>query len=141
MLLMLLLVELPVDVLPPIEFPFMAGVAVLIGVAVVFVVLVVFVVVVFALFAFSLPQPMPRAATASKVRRAKVLRIELSPVTQRVRLLGSWAEESSQCALECFRFSSVNCLSHMRSVLRNREVCQRINTRGRLIIHYRLCPP
>lgn len=67
------------------------GVGVLIGVEVVFVVvfIVVFVVVLPALFVFSLPQPMPKAATASKVRRAKVLRIELSPVTQRVRLLRS----------------------------------------------------
>jgi hypothetical protein len=67
------------------------GVDVLIGVAVVFMVLVLFVVVEFELFAVSLPQPMPKAATASKVRRTKVLRIELSPVTQRgqiVRELG-----------------------------------------------------
>jgi hypothetical protein len=68
------------------------GVDVLIGVEVVLVVMLVveFVVVVLpALFVFSLAHPMPRAAIASKVRRAKVLRIELSPVTQRVRLLGS----------------------------------------------------
>ena len=81
----------------PFIFPgllvFAAGVGVLIGVVVV-VVFVVFVVVP-ALFVFSLPQPMPKAATASKVRRAKVLRIELSPVTQRVRLLRSYAEASS----------------------------------------------
>ena len=41
------------------------------------------------LLVLSLPQPIPKTARASKVRRAKVLRIELSPVTQRVRLLGS----------------------------------------------------
>jgi hypothetical protein len=63
---------------------FMLGVGVLIGVDDVFIVLDVP-----ALFVLSLPQPKPKAATASKVRRAKVLRIELSPVTQRVRLLGS----------------------------------------------------
>jgi hypothetical protein len=57
---------------------------VLMGVDAAFVVFVVFVV-----FVLSLPQPIPKAARASKVRRAKVLRIELSPVTQRVRLLGS----------------------------------------------------
>jgi hypothetical protein len=62
----------------------MLGVGVLIGVDDVFIVLVVP-----ALFVLSLLQPKPKAATASKVRRAKVLRIELSPVTQRVRLLGS----------------------------------------------------
>ena len=63
------------------------GVEVLIGVEVVLVVVfeVVFVVVLPALFVFSLPQPIPKAATASKVSRAKILRIELSPVTQRVR--------------------------------------------------------
>jgi hypothetical protein len=73
---MLPLLELP-------EFEFI-GVDVLIGVEVVlafrFVALELPV-----LFVFSLPQPAPRAATASKVSRAKVLRIELSPVTQRVR--------------------------------------------------------
>jgi hypothetical protein len=96
-LFMLLLLELfmfPPLILPPLMFPpefVFIGVGVLIGVDVVFVVvfIVVFVVVLPALFVFSLPQPMPKAATASKVRRAKVLRIELSPVTQRVRLLGS----------------------------------------------------
>jgi hypothetical protein len=65
------------------------GVGVLIGVEVVFMVVFEVVVVLLALFAFSLPQPIPKAATASKVRRAKVLRIELSPVTQRVRSLRS----------------------------------------------------
>jgi hypothetical protein len=83
----------PPLVFPPVVFPvvFVLGVVVLIGVDVVLVVVVVLVVLVIlpALFVFSLPQPIPRAATASKVRRAKVLRIELSPVTQRVRLLGS----------------------------------------------------
>lgn len=54
-------------------------------------------VVVFVLFVFSLPQPIPKAARASKVSRAKVLRIELSPVTQRVRLLGSWIGSASRC--------------------------------------------
>jgi hypothetical protein len=79
----------PLLVLPPLVFVFI-GVGVLIGVDVVFMVVFdVVLVVVPALFVFSLPQPIPKAATASKVRRAKVLRIELSPVTQRVRLLGS----------------------------------------------------
>jgi hypothetical protein len=75
---------LPLDVVPVFE---LVGVDVLIGVAVVFVVVfeVVFVVVLPALFVFSLAQPNPSTATASKVSRAKVLRIELSPVTQRVR--------------------------------------------------------
>jgi hypothetical protein len=63
-----------------------AGVGVLMGVLTGTVVLVVLV---FVVFVLSLPQPIPKAARASKVRRAKVLRIELSPVTQRVRLLGS----------------------------------------------------
>jgi hypothetical protein len=62
------------------------GVGVLMGVDAAF---VVFIVLVFVVFVLSLPQPIPKAARASKVRRAKVLRIELSPVTQRVRLLGS----------------------------------------------------
>ena len=105
MLLMFVLLMLPLLVLPALVF---IGVAVLIGVGVaVFMLLEVFVVV-FVLFAFSLAQPIPKAAMASKVSRAKVLRIELSPVTQRVRLLGSWAEVSSRCPLECFRFSSVH---------------------------------
>jgi hypothetical protein len=82
----------PLLVVPPpmlLEFV-LIGVEVLIGVDVVFmVVLDVVFVVVPALFVLSLLQPMPKAATASKVRRAKVLRIELSPVTQRVRSLRS----------------------------------------------------
>jgi hypothetical protein len=76
------LLLLPVPEFEPI------GVLVLIGVAVVLVVMFVveFVVVVFpALFVFSLAQPKPKAATASRVSRAKVLRIELSPVTQWVK--------------------------------------------------------
>jgi hypothetical protein len=100
------LVEFPPLILPPLMFPplmlpplilpppvllelIFIGVGVLVGVDT-FMVLVLFVVE-FELFAVSLPQPMPKAATASKVRRAKVLRIELSPVTQRgqiVRELG-----------------------------------------------------
>jgi hypothetical protein len=86
---------LPPLILPPLVFPPLVvpefepiGVEVLIGVDVVVVFVVVFVVVP-ALFVLSLLQPMPKAATASKVRRAKVLRIELSPVTQRVRSLRS----------------------------------------------------
>jgi hypothetical protein len=82
---------LPLFMLPPVPmFPEGVLIGVLIGVDVVFMVVfdVVFVVVP-ALFVFSLPQPKPKAATASKVRRAKVLRIELSPVTQRVRSLRS----------------------------------------------------
>jgi hypothetical protein len=74
----------------PLVFPdgVIVGVGVLIGVDIgVDVAFVVFVV--FVVFVLSLPQPIPKAARASKVRRAKVLRIELSPVTQRVRLLGS----------------------------------------------------
>jgi uncharacterized membrane protein len=103
---------------PPVPvFPFVViGVGVLIGVDVVFMVVfdVVFVVVVLpALFVFSLPQPIPKAATASKVRRAKVLRIELSPVTQRVRLLKSWAEASSCFPLVRFSYSSANGSGHM----------------------------
>jgi len=53
-----------------------------IGVEVVFMVVLVVELVVLmlpALFVFSLAQPIPRAMTASKVRRAKILRIELSP--------------------------------------------------------------
>ena len=81
----------PPLVLPPLVFVefVLIGVGVLIGVDDVFMVVlvVVFVVVLLALFAFSLPQPIPRAATASKVRRARVLRIELSPVTQRGQIV------------------------------------------------------
>jgi len=54
----------------------MAGVGVLIGVEVVVVVLVVLVFTVPALFVFSLAQPIPKEATASKAKSAKVLRIE-----------------------------------------------------------------
>jgi hypothetical protein len=60
---------------PPV-LVFIAGVGVLIGVDVV-VLLVVFVVLMLpALFVFSLAQPTPRAMTASRVRRARVLRID-----------------------------------------------------------------
>jgi hypothetical protein len=41
------------------------------------------------LFVFSLAQPKPKAATASKVSRAKVLRIELSPVNPVGQVLGA----------------------------------------------------
>ena len=52
------------------------------------VVVVVLVEVVFALpFVFSVVQPLQKAATASRAKRAKVFRIEFSPVTQRGRLL------------------------------------------------------
>jgi hypothetical protein len=85
------------------------GVVVLIGVGVVFMVLELFVVE-FVLFALSLPQPMPKAATASKVRRAKVLRIELSPVTQRVRLLGS-------CVPKCLLGVRWNASATARSIV------------------------
>jgi hypothetical protein len=117
----------PLLVLPPLmllEFVFI-GVAVLIGVGVaVFMVLELFIVE-FELFAFSLPQPMPKAATASKVRRAKVLRIELSPVTQTGQLVRE--------------LKPVNCLSHMKSALPfdrsgDRE---RVDARGKLIIYNR----
>lgn len=51
-------------------------------------VVVLFVVVMLALpFVFSVAQPVQKAATASKAKRAKVLRIECSPVTLWVRLL------------------------------------------------------
>jgi hypothetical protein len=42
-------------------------------------------------------QPAQKAAIASKANRAKVLRIEFSPVTQRVCVLGNCAEAFSQC--------------------------------------------
>ena len=82
-------------VLPP-ALVFIDGVGVLMVVGVVVVVVVVFVVFVIlpALFVFSLAQPIPKALTASKLRRAKVLRIELSPVTQRVRWLGVESESA-----------------------------------------------
>lgn len=52
------------------------------------VVVVEFVVVMLALpFEFSVAQPVQKAATASRAKRAKVLRIEFSPVTLWVRLL------------------------------------------------------
>ncbi len=52
------------------------------------VVVVVLVMVVFALpFVFSVVQPLPKAATASRAKRAKVFRIEFSPVTQAGRWL------------------------------------------------------
>jgi hypothetical protein len=80
----------PPPVLPPLlvlpEFE-LIGVEVVMGVDDVFMLFDELVVP--ALFVLSLPQPKPKAATVSKVRRAKVLRIELSPVTQRVSLLGS----------------------------------------------------
>jgi hypothetical protein len=90
--LILPLLVLPPLMLPPLELLVLRFIGVEVGVliGVRLVVLEVFIVV-FVLFALSLPQPKPKAATASKVRRAKVLRIELSPVTQRgqiVRELG-----------------------------------------------------
>jgi hypothetical protein len=52
------------------------------------VVVVVVVEVVFALpFVFSVVQPLQKAATASRAKRAKVFRIEFSPVTQAGRWL------------------------------------------------------
>jgi len=75
-------------VLPPpvvlVVFVFMVGVGVLTGVGVVFMVFEVLVA--FPLFALSLAQPAQKTVTASRAKRAKVLRIELSPVTQWVRL-------------------------------------------------------
>jgi hypothetical protein len=74
-------------VFPPLVFPPMlldgviAGVGVLVGTTTVLVVLLL------VEFVLSLPQPIPKAARASKVRRAKVLRIELSPVTQRGQIV------------------------------------------------------
>ena len=65
-----------------------AGVGVLVGVEAVFAVFVVLVV--FVVFVLSLPQPIPKAARASRVRRAKVLRIEFfscNPKGQIVREL------------------------------------------------------
>jgi hypothetical protein len=50
----------------------------------VLVVVVVVVLVEFALFALSVAHPVQKAATPSSVKRAKVLRIEFSPVTHRV---------------------------------------------------------
>jgi hypothetical protein len=85
---------LPPDVLPPDMLPafvFIAGVGVLVGIGVdTFVVVLVFVA--FPLFAFSLAQPAQKTVTASRAKRAKVLRIELSPVTQWVRLLRGCGE-------------------------------------------------
>jgi hypothetical protein len=73
-------VPLALFMFPPVFalFAFIAGVVVVAGEAVVFMVVfvVVFVVVLPVLFVFSLAQPTPKAMTASKVRRAKVLRIE-----------------------------------------------------------------
>lgn len=43
--------------------------------------------------------------------------------------------------LECFRFSSVNGLSHMASVSTMRSMGENKRTGGRLIIHKRSCPP
>ena len=74
---------------PPIVFVFVP-VVVLVPVLVVeeLVVVEVFVVVMLALpFEFSVAQPVQKAATASKAKRAKVLRIEFSPVTLWVKLV------------------------------------------------------
>lgn len=43
--------------------------------------------------------------------------------------------------LECFRFSSVNGLSHMASASTMRSMGENKRTGGRLIIHNRSCPP
>jgi hypothetical protein len=82
----LLLVDIPEllfeDIVPP---PVLEPIVLLLLVVVVVVVLdVVFILPVFVL---SVAQPVQKAATASKAKRAKVLRIEFSPVTLRVSLL------------------------------------------------------
>jgi hypothetical protein len=72
-----LFVVVVVVVVPP-------GVLVFAPVEVLLVVVVVVVLVVFALLALSVAHPVQKAATASSAKRAKVLRIEFSPVTHRV---------------------------------------------------------
>jgi hypothetical protein len=81
----LLLVDIPEllfeDIVPP---PVLEPIVLLLLVVVVVVLDVVFILPVFVL---SVAQPVQKAATASKAKRAKVLRIEFSPVTLRVSLL------------------------------------------------------
>lgn len=83
---------LPFPVVPPVlppVFPagLIVGVGVLAGVVGLDVVVALFVVVVELLVVVSPPQPTPREATASRARRAKVFRIEFSPVTFLGRVL------------------------------------------------------
>lgn len=121
---------LPPFMLPPV-FAGGIGVIVLVGVGVVVETLVEFVVVV--LLVLSLPQPIPRAARASKVRRAKVLRIELSPVTQRVSLLGSFSPKARAvlCKLDS-GFSSVKGLSRLASALCHEKCGREPNAQGQV---------
>ena len=91
-----------------------AGVGVLVGVEAVFAVFVVLVV--FVVFVLSLPQPIPKAARASRVRRAKVLRIEFfscNPKGQIVRELKR-KRRSSVSAGTHPTSTQVNCLSARR---------------------------
>jgi hypothetical protein len=82
---------LPLDVPPP-AFTFVVVVVVLgvVGAVVPVLELLLVVVVVVVLVAFAFPfvlsavHPFRKAATASRAKRAKVLRIEFSPVTHRV---------------------------------------------------------
>jgi hypothetical protein len=133
MLALLGLFRLLMFMLPPVfMFPAgdMVGVAVLVTVGEGVAVLVLFVVVV--VLVLSLLQPIPRAATASKVRRAKVLRIELSPVTQR----GQIVREIKRKILvghapEYFWFISVNCSSRSALTSSNlRSTLQEGNAQG-----------
>lgn len=91
----------------------MTGVGVLVGVVTGELVVLVLLLVVVVLV-LSLPQPNPKAATASKVRRAKVLRIELSPVTQR----GQMVRELTPKLLLGFRR---NASASARSIVRTTE--------------------
>jgi hypothetical protein len=81
LLFMLLMLALLVVVVLVVVVVLLVGGVVLLVVVVVEVLVVVFV---FAIFVLSPPpQPVQNAAMASKARKAKVLRIEFSPVTQR----------------------------------------------------------
>lgn len=91
------------------------------------------------LFEVSLPQPAPRAARASKVRRAKVLRIELSPVTQRVRLLGSWIGSRSRSDMQ-LPLQLGQLIEPHGTSYRHEKFGSEPKLRGRLIIHNRVYP-
>ena len=125
---------------PPFMFPagVMVGVAVLVAVGEGVAVLVLFVVVVLVLVSLP-PQPIPRAATASKVRRAKVLRIELSPVTQRGQIVRELKRKLLVgLTLEGFCLNSVNCSNHSVSTFFSlRSTLQKADCTGQLIFQNR----
>jgi membrane-bound ClpP family serine protease len=132
LLFMLLLVVLVVVVVLLVFVVVVGGVVVFVFVVVVVVVFAL--VAVLALFVLSAAQPAQREATASKAKRAKVLRIEFSPVTQWVKVLR--ASQKMYPAMAAVRSSFSSGQSTRRTALHSvATTVQQSASRGMLIIH------